>query len=84
MRVLKKGNRNKKNIAYTLRVRPILEYVAAGWDPSRGQINTSHRVQTHSALFANHTNDSDWETSAQRGTIATLCALCNGTLGNGR
>jgi hypothetical protein len=35
MRVLKKGNK-QKNIAYTLLVCPILEYVATGLDPSRG------------------------------------------------
>jgi hypothetical protein len=80
----KKENRNTKNIAYALLVRPILEYAAASWDPSRGQINALHRVQKHTALFATHTNDSEWETFAQRGTIATLCAVCNGTLGKGR
>ena len=33
------------------------------------------RVQKEAAQFANHTKDSDWETLAQRRTIARLCAL---------
>jgi len=39
MRVLKKGNRNTKSLAYRSLVRPILEYGPACWDPCRGQIN---------------------------------------------
>jgi hypothetical protein len=41
-------------------VRPILQYGAAIWDPCRGQINASDRVQTKAAQFTNHTKDSDW------------------------
>jgi hypothetical protein len=45
MRILKKGNSNTKNLAYTLLVRPILEYGAACWDPYRkGQVNALDRV----------------------------------------
>jgi len=76
MRVLKKGNRNKKSLACTSLVRPILEYGSACWDPCReGQINALGRVQKKAAQFTNHTKDSDWETLAQRRTIARLCAL---------
>jgi hypothetical protein len=76
MRVLKKGNRNTKSLDYTSVVRPILEYGAACWDPHReGQINASDRVQRKAAKFANLTNASDWDTVAQRGTAARLCAL---------
>jgi len=40
MRVLQKGNRNKKSLAYTSLVRPVLEYGTACWDPCRDeQIN---------------------------------------------
>jgi hypothetical protein len=76
MRILKKGNSNKKNLAYTSLVRPILEYWAVCWDPYReGQINLLDRVQKKAAKFANHTNDSAWETLAQRRKIARICAL---------
>jgi hypothetical protein len=57
-------------------VRPILEYGAACWNPSReGQINALDRVQKKAAQFTKHTKDSDWETLVQRRTIASLCAL---------
>jgi hypothetical protein len=76
MRVLKKGNRNTKSLAYTSMVRPILEYGAACWDPNReDQINALDRVQRKAAKFANLTNASDWDTLAQRRTAARLCAL---------
>jgi hypothetical protein len=35
MRVVKKGNKNTKSVAYKSLVRPILEYGAACWDPYR-------------------------------------------------
>ena len=70
MRVIKKGNRNKKSLACTSLVRPVLQYGSACWDPCGGQKNALDRVQ-----FTNHTKDSDWETLAQRRTIARLCAL---------
>jgi hypothetical protein len=76
MRVLKKGNRNTRSLVYTSLVRPILEYGAAWWDPHReGQINELDRVQRKAAKFANLTNASDWDTLAQRRTVARLCAL---------
>ena len=76
MRVLKKGNRNTKSLTYTSLVRPILEYGAACWDPCReGRINALDRVQKRAAQLTNHTKDSDWETLAERRTIARLCAL---------
>jgi hypothetical protein len=60
-------------------VRPILEYGAVCWDPSReGQINALDRVQKKAAKFArghNHRNGSDWESLAQRRKTARLCAL---------
>ena len=33
MRIVKKGNKNTKSLAYTSLVRPILEYGVACWDP---------------------------------------------------
>jgi len=73
MRVLKKGNRNTKRLAYKSLVRPVLEYGAACWDPCReGQISASDRVQSKAAQFTKHTKDSEWETLAQRRTIARL------------
>jgi len=40
MRVLKKGNRSTKSLAYTSLLRPILEYGSECWDPcNEGQIN---------------------------------------------
>jgi len=78
MRVLKQGNRNTKSLANVSLVCPILEYGSACWNPFReGQINASDRVQKKAAQFTNHTKDSDWETLAQRRTIARLCALFN-------
>ena len=71
MRVLKKGNRNTKRLAYMSLIRPTLEYGAACWDPYReGQINVLDQAQTKTAQFTNHTKDSDWETLAQRRIIA--------------
>jgi hypothetical protein len=75
MRAPKKGNRNTKSLAYTSLVRPILEYGSACWDPYKGQINALDRVQKKAAQFTNYTKDSDWETLAERRTIARLCVL---------
>ena len=82
MCVLKKGNSNTKSLAYTSQVRPILEYGVPCWDPYReGQFNALDCVQNKVAKSANHTNDSIWETLAQRRKITRTCALfeaCNG------
>ena len=57
-------------------VHPILEYVAACWDPCReGQINMSDQAQMKAARFTNYTKNSDWETLAQQRMIARLYAL---------
>ena len=57
-------------------VRPILEYGSACWDPRREtQIIALDRVQKKAAQFTNHTKDSDWETLAQRRTVARLWAI---------
>jgi hypothetical protein len=61
MRVLKKGNRITKLLAYTSLVLPILEYESACWDPYRRQIIALDRVQKKAAQFTNHTNYSDWK-----------------------
>jgi hypothetical protein len=46
MRIVNRGNKNTKSIAYTSLVRPILEYGAACWDPYRKcHINALDRVQ---------------------------------------
>jgi hypothetical protein len=76
VRVLKQGSRNTKSLVYTSLVCPALEYGSACWNPCRErQINALARVQKKAAPFTNHTKDSDWETLAQRRTIACLCAL---------
>jgi hypothetical protein len=76
MRLPKKGNRNTKYLTSTSLVRPILEYGSACWDPCReGQVNALDRVQKKAAQFTNQTKGSDWETLAQRRTIARICAL---------
>jgi hypothetical protein len=63
-------------------VRPIVEYGAVCWDPYReGQINSLDRVQKKMAKFANHTNDSVWETLAQRRNITRICAVFNAYIG---
>jgi MoaA/NifB/PqqE/SkfB family radical SAM enzyme len=57
-------------------VRLILEYGAVCWDPFREwQVSALNRGQRRVAKFANHTNESGWETLAQRRMIARLCNL---------
>jgi hypothetical protein len=76
MRVLKKGIRNTNCLVHTSLVRPILECDSACWDPCKeGEINALDRERKKAVQFTNHTKDSDWETLAQRRTIARLCAL---------
>jgi hypothetical protein len=75
MRILKKGNCNTKNLAYTALVRPILEYGAVCWDPYKGgQVGSSVRLQKRAASFANR-NRTGWETLAEPRMVARLCAL---------
>jgi len=63
-------------------VRPIMEYVVSCWDLNRvGRINALDRVQKKTDKFANHTNDSGWETLAQRRKIARICALFKANTG---
>jgi len=51
MHTLKKGNNNRKRLAYTALVRPILEYGAVCWDPYReGQVSVLNRVQKRERL----------------------------------
>jgi hypothetical protein len=76
MRVVKKGNKNTKSIAYKSLVRPILQYGAACWDPYREcQINALDRVQNKAAKSVHHTGGLDWESLAKRRKIARMCAL---------
>jgi hypothetical protein len=76
MRVPEKGNSSTKSLAYMSLLRPILEYGASSWDPYwEVQINALDCVQKKSAKFANQTNDSVWETLAQRRKLARICAL---------
>jgi hypothetical protein len=63
MRILEKGNGNTKSLAYTSLVHLILEYGAACWGPYKKiQINVLDRVQNMVVKFADHRNDSNWET----------------------
>ena len=49
-----------------------MECVSACWDPcTERETNALDRVQKKAAQFTNHTKDSDWETLAQRRTIAS-------------
>jgi hypothetical protein len=76
MRILKKGNKNTKSLAYTSLVRPILEYGAACWDPYREcQINAVDRVQKKVAKAAHYTSGLVWESLAQRRKTAQMRAL---------
>ena len=76
LRILKKDNSSTKSLAYTILVRPILEYGAACWDPHReGQIYALEWVQKKAAKFAYHVSESNWETLSQRRKIARICAL---------
>ena len=76
MRVVKKGNKNTKSIAYKSLVHPILEYGTACWDPYREcQIKALDRVQKRAADSAHNTGGLDWESLAQRRKLACTCAL---------
>lgn len=74
LRVLKKGSRNKKSLAYTSLQGPVLEYGASFWDLYRKcQVNALDLVQKKAAKFASHTNVSVWGTLAQRRMISHIC-----------
>jgi len=76
IRIVKKGNKNTKSLAYKSLVRSILEYGAACVDPYREcQISALDCVQNKAAKFAHHSGGSDWESLAQRKKIARMCAL---------
>jgi len=76
MRILKKGNNNKKHLVYTALVRAILEYRAVCWSPYReGQMSALNRVQKRATEFANNRNESGWETLVQRRLITRICVL---------
>jgi hypothetical protein len=63
MRVLKKGNKNTKRLAYTSFVRHILEYGSTCWDPCKeGDKNALDRAKKRAEKFNYHTKGSDWET----------------------
>jgi len=57
-------------------IRSVLKYGSACSDQCRGEINALARVQQEAAQFTRHMKDCDWETLAERRTIARLCALC--------
>jgi hypothetical protein len=62
MRILKNGNSNTQNLAYTSLVRPNLDYASSCWDPYReGEINALDRVQNKAAKFAHQRNELDWK-----------------------
>jgi len=76
MSVLINGNSNTKSSVYMSLARPFLEYGAYCWEPyMKGQINALDRVQNKKGKSANHTNDSGWETLAQRRKIDRICSF---------
>jgi len=76
MRIVKKGNKSTKSLAYMSLVRPILEHGAACWGPYREcQISALDRVQNKAAKFTHYSGDSEWESLAQRRMVACMCAL---------
>jgi hypothetical protein len=51
-------------------------------DPYReGQINALDRVQKKAAKFAQHRNESNWETLTERRKLARLCAFFKADMG---
>jgi len=76
MRIVNKGNKNSKILAFTSPVRPILQYGAACWDPYRlFQISAFDRVQNKAPKFAHCVRRTEWDSLAQRRKTARICAL---------
>jgi len=54
------GNNNKKRLAYTALLRPMLEYRAVCWDPYKeGQVSALNRFQNRAAKFSNNLSRDD-------------------------
>jgi len=76
MRIVNKGIKKTKSLAYKSLVRPILEYGAACWDPYREcQISALDRVQNKATKFAHCLGRTEWESLAQCRKTARMCAL---------
>jgi len=79
MCILKKGNNNKKRLAYMALMRLLIEYGVECWDPYReGQVSALNWVQKRAAKFANNIKELGWGTLAQCKLIARMCALFKG------
>ena len=76
MRILKKGNSNTKRLAYMSLVRPILEYGAACWDPSReGQITALDRVKRKRPNLYIMRTVRTWKLWLRVKKLSRICAL---------
>ena len=75
MRTLKKGNNNKKRLAYTVLVSPIVVWSGVLGPYREGQVSALNTVQKRADKFANNMKESGWETVVQRRLIARICAL---------
>jgi hypothetical protein len=76
MRIVNRGNKNTKSVAYRSLVRPILKYGVACWDPYREcHISALDQVQKKAAKFAQGTGGSGWESLAQCRKAAQIRAL---------
>jgi len=65
-------NCNMEGLAYTSLVLPIFEYGAVCWGSFRkGHINVLDQVHKNAVVFANLTNDWNWEMVAQRSVLCT-------------
>jgi hypothetical protein len=51
------------------------DFVVVPYSATSRGVPSNNRVQKRAAKFANHTNELGWETLAQRGMIARICAL---------
>ena len=76
------GNSITKGSACMSLACPFLAYGASCWEPyMTGRINALDRVQKKAGKFANHTNDSGWETLTQRRKGARICSLFEAYIG---